>query len=166
MAQTSLGGTPVTLAGDVPAIGAQAPEFTLVNADLEEVTLADVAGKRVVLNIYPSIDTGVCAQSVRTFNELATKLDNTVVLGVSHDLPFALNRFCGAEGIENMQTLSAFRSSFGDDYGVTLQDSPMAGLLARAIVVLGTDGEVTYTQVVPEIRSEPDYDAVLAHLRS
>lgn len=164
MATTAFKGTPVSTVGDLPAKGTKAPAFELVGADLSPVTSEDVAGKRVVLNIFPSVDTGVCATSVRKFNELAAGLDNTAVVCVSADLPFAANRFCGAEGIENVSTGSTFRSSFGADYGTTLADGPMAGLNARSVVVLDTDGTVLYTELVPEITQEPDYDSAVAAL--
>src|SRR3954468_14804636 len=160
MATTFLGDTRVRTIGDLPAVGSPAPAYTLTGTDLrDDVTLP--SGKRVVLNIFPSVDTGVCAASVRRFNELAAGLDNTTVVCVSVDLPFALNRFCGAEGIENVVTASAFRDGFGDDYGVTLVDGPMAGLLARAVVVVGANGDVVYSELVPEIAQEPDYEAAV-----
>jgi len=162
MATTALGGNPVHTVGELPAVGAQAPAVELVGADFGTVTLPE--GKRTVLNIFPSIDTGVCAASVRKFNELATGLGDTAVLCVSQDLPPALGRFCGAEGIENVQVGSAFRSSFGDDYGVRMTDGKLEGLFARSIVVLDADGKVLYTQLVPEIATEPDYDAAIAAL--
>ncbi len=149
--------------GELPAVGSKAPAYELVGDGLSAVTSADVEG-RTVLNIFPSIDTGVCAASVRRFNELAASLDNTTVVCVSKDLPFAQGRFCGAEGIDKVTTGSAFRSSFGEDYGVTMADGPMAGLLARAVVVLDSDGTVIYNQLVPEITQEPDYDAAVAAL--
>ena len=161
MAQTALRGNPVNLVGDLPAVGATAPAFSLTADNLSELTPADFAGKSVVLNIFPSIDTAVCATSVRTFNERAAGLDGTVVLCVSADLPFAQKRFCGAEGIDNVKTASTFRSDFGEQYGVTLADGPMAGLLARAVVVLDPSGTVVHSQLVPEIAQEPDYDAAL-----
>lgn len=164
MAQTALQGTPVQLSGELPAAGSQAPAFELVAADLSVIDSARLAGGRVVLNIFPSIDTGVCAASVRRFNELAAGLENTTVLAVSRDLPFALGRFCGAEGIEGVTAASAFRSSFGDDYGVTMLDGPLAGLFARAVVVVGEDGAVRAAQLVPEIGQEPNYDAAMAAL--
>lgn len=145
-------------------VGQKAPGFETVNNDLGTVTSADFQGKRVVLNIFPSVDTGVCAASVRQFNQRAAGLENTTVVTVSQDLPFALGRFCGAEGIENVITTSAFRSSFGEDYGVRLTDSPLAGVLARAVVVVDVDGTVLHSQLVPEISTEPDYDAALAVL--
>ena len=165
MASVTLGGNPVHTNGDLPAIGSTAPEFSLVGGDLSEVSLADHAGKNVVLSIFPSIDTATCATSVRTFNEKAASLDNTVVLNVSADLPFAQSRFCGAEGIENVTTASTFRSSdFAEKYGVKLVDGPLQGLCARAIVVVGSDGNVKYTELVPEIAQEPDYDAAISSL--
>ena len=136
----------------------------MVSDGLSDLTSADLAGKRVVLNIFPSIDTGVCAASVRKFNELAAGLDNTVVLNVSQDLPFAQARFCGAEGIENARVGSGFRSEFGKDYGVLMTDGPMRGLLARSVVVTDESGKVIHSQLVPEIVEEPDYDAAVAAL--
>ena len=165
MATTALKGNPVNTSGDLPATGTTAPSFELVGADLSVLSSSDLSGKRVVLNIFPSVDTGVCAASVRKFNELAAGLDNTEVVCVSADLPFAAGRFCGAEGIENVRTGSTFRSSFGTDYGTTLADGPMAGLNARAVVVVDTDGTVLYNQLVPEITEEPDYDAAIAALK-
>jgi thiol peroxidase len=164
MATTAFEGNPVHSVGELPAQGSTAPAFELVGNDLSPVTSADHAGKRVVLNIFPSLDTGVCAMSVRRFNELAAGLENTVVLCVSNDLPFAQARFCGAEGIENVVVASGFRSTFGDDYGVRMTDGPLEGLLARSVVVLDPSGQVTYTQLVPEITTEPDYDAAVAAL--
>jgi len=164
MVTTQFKGNTVTTAGELPAIGSQAPDFTLVSTDMSEISLSDYQGQWVLLNIFPSLDTGVCAASVREFNKRAADLDNTVVLNVSMDLPFAQARFCGAEGIDRAHTASAFRSNFGDDYGVRLEDSPMAGLLSRAVVVINPDGEVTYTQRVEEITTEPDYDDVVEHL--
>lgn len=161
MAQITLRGNPINTVGELPAVGSSAPAFTLTGGDLGAVSSDQLDGKAVVLNIFPSVDTPVCAASVRTFNERAAAGGATVVC-VSKDLPFAFARFCGAEGIENVTTASAFRSSFGEDYGVTLKDGPMAGLLARAIVVVGPDGKVTYTELVPEIAQEPNYDAALA----
>ena len=164
MATVTLGGNPFNTAGELPAVGSPAPDFTLVGSDLGEITLESLAGKQVILNIFPSIDTPTCATSVRTFNEKAAALDDTVVLCVSADLPFAAGRFCGAEGIDNVKTGSGFRSSFADDYGVTFTDGPLAGLMSRSVVVVGADGNVAYTQQVPETRDEPDYDAALAAL--
>ncbi len=161
MAQITLRGNPFNTVGELPAVGSAAPAFALTGVDLGAVTNEQFGGKPVVLNIFPSIDTPVCATSVRTFNERAAA-DGATVVNVSKDLPFAQKRFCGAEGIENVITASAFRDSFGDDYGIALADGPMAGLLARAIVVIGADGNVAYTELVPEIAQEPDYDAALA----
>ncbi len=164
MADITFRGTPVTTSGELPAVGSDAPTFELVGSDLAAVSSADYAGRRVVLNIFPSIDTGVCAASVRRFNELAAGMDNTTVVGVSKDLPFAHGRFCEAEGIENLVTGSAFRSDFGEQFGVTMNDGPLAGLLARSVVVVDEDGKVVYTEMVPEIGQEPDYDAALEAL--
>jgi thiol peroxidase len=164
MAQITFKGTPINTIGDLPVKGSTAPDFTLVKQDLSETSLADYKGKTLVLNIFPSIDTGVCATSVRKFNEKAAGLTNTVVLCVSMDLPFAQSRFCGAEGIQNVITASAFRSNFGDHYGVTIADGPLTGLLSRAVVVIDA-GKVIYTEQVPEIAQEPDYDAALAALK-
>lgn len=164
MATTALGGTPAQTIGELPAVGSPAPPYTLTNGDLKDVTEADTAGSRVVLSIFPSVGTGVCAASVRKFNELAVGLDNTVVLCVSNDLPFALAGFCGAEGLERVSVASAFRSDFGETYGVTLLDGAFRGLLARSVVVVDEDGQVIHSQLVPEIGQEPDYDAALAAL--
>lgn len=163
MAQITLKGNPVHTAGELPAVGAPAPDFTLTGTDLGAVTSAQFSGKPLLLNIFPSVDTPVCAASVRKFNERAAAQGLSVVC-VSKDLPFALSRFCGAEGIENVTSASAFRDSFGEDYGITITDGPMAGLLGRAVVVVGADGTVAYTQLVGEIAEEPDYDAALAAL--
>ncbi|BBX61649.1 putative thiol peroxidase [Mycobacterium saskatchewanense] len=154
-------GNPIKTVGELPSVGSTAPSFNLTGGDLGPVSSDQFSGKPVVLNIFPSVDTPVCATSVRKFNERAAGGGVSVVC-VSKDLPFAFSRFCGAEGIENVKTASAFRDSFGEDYGVTIADGPMAGLLARAIVVIGADGKVTYTELVPEIAQEPDYDAALA----
>lgn len=164
MATTAFQGDPVSTNGSLPETGSKAPAFELVGTDLSSVTSADVAGKRVVLNIFPSVDTGVCAESVRRFNELAGTLDNTTVICASKDLPFALGRFCGAEGLDNVTSASAFRTDFGDDYGVRMTDGPLAGLLARSVVVLDENGVVLHSQLVPEIGQEPDYDAAVAAL--
>lgn len=164
MAEVTLGGNPVHTSGDLPEVGGSAPSFALVGSDLGEVTESDFEGKNLILNIFPSIDTPTCATSVRTFNERAADLDNTAVLCVSADLPFAHGRFCGAEGIENVSTASTFRSSFGSDFGLSLTDGPLAGVLARAVVVVGADGTVKHTELVPEIAQEPDYDAALGAL--
>lgn len=164
MARVTLRGNPFSTNGELPDVGSPAPAFSLVGRDLGEVTNDSVSGKKVVLNIFPSIDTPTCASSVRAFNQKAGGRDGTVVLCVSEDLPFAASRFCGAEGIENVMTGSAFRGSFAEDYGVQLQDGPLAGLTARSVVVLDAEGNVTYTQLVSEIADEPDYDAALAAL--
>jgi thiol peroxidase len=164
MATTTFRGAPVHTAGDLPALGGTAPAYTLAGADLTDFSSDAHAGSRVVLNIFPSIETGVCSASVRRFNELAAGLEKTKVVCVSADLPFTLAKFCGAEGIENVIVGSSFRSSFGTDYGVTLTEGPWAGLLARAVVVLDADGTVLHTQVVPDIGQEPDYDAAVAAL--
>jgi thiol peroxidase len=160
MAEITFRGNPLHTVGELPAVGAQAPAFSLAGADLGSVTNDDFAGSPVVLNIFPSIDTPTCATSVRTFNQRASE-DGVNVLCVSMDLPFAQSRFCGAEGIENVKTASAFRSSFGDDYGVTLTDGPVAGLFARSVVVLDPAGKVAYTELVPDVGNEPNYDAAL-----
>lgn len=164
MATINLTSTPVTTSGELPLVGTKAPAFELVGIDLGSITLDQFAGRRVVLNIFPSLDTRVCAMSVRTFNKRAAGLDNTVVLSVSKDLPFAHERFCAAEGIENVVSASAFRSSFGEDYGVTMINGRLQGLLARSVVVLDTDATVLYTQLVAETGMEPDYDAAIAAL--
>lgn len=164
MAEVTLGGNPVHTSGDLPEVGSAAPSFTLTGADLGDVSASGFEGKNLVLNIFPSVDTPTCATSVRTFNERAADLDNTAVLCVSADLPFAQGRFCGAEGIENVSTASSFRSSFGSDFGVDLTDGPLQGVLARAVVVVGADGTVKHTELVSEIANEPDYDAALGAL--
>jgi thiol peroxidase len=167
MAQISLQGNPINTAGKLPAVNTQAPSFTLTKTDLSECTLHDHAGKTVVLNIFPSIDTAVCAASVRRFNKEAGELDNSVVLCVSADLPFAHQRFCEGEGLKNVIPLSCFRSpDFGKDYGVTITSPPLSGLLSRAIVVIDPTGKIAYTEQVPEITQEPDYGKALAFLKS
>jgi thiol peroxidase len=165
MATITRRGVPTQTNGDVPAPGSEVPGFRLVDADLKDVSLHDYAGKRKVLNIFPSIDTPTCAMSVRKFNEKAAGLKDTVVLCISADLPFAQKRFCGAEGIGNVVTLSLMRGrNFGRDYGVLIEDGPLAGLTARAVVVLGTDNKVLHSELVPEIAQEPDYEAALKAL--
>ncbi|MDK4534995.1 thiol peroxidase [Kingella kingae] len=164
MAQVTFKGTPVEIQGTLPQVGQTAPDFTLTATDLSDKTLADFAGKRKILNIFPSIDTGVCATSVRKFNEYAANLNNTVVLCIAADLPFAFARFCGAEGIENVVSLSSFRSTFGADYGVNLAGSPLRGLTTRAVVVLDENNQVLHAELVAEIGQEPNYDAALAVL--
>ncbi len=164
MAQITLKGNPVQTIGDLPTVGSMAPPFNLTQADLSETTLKAFAGRKVVLNIFPSIDTSVCAASVRRFNQAAAQGD-TAVLCISADLPFALSRFCGAEGLKQVTVLSAFRApDFGQAYGVTITTGPLRGLLARAVVIVDADGKVVYTEQVPEIAQEPDYSAALAAL--
>jgi thiol peroxidase len=160
MATVTLRGNPIQTNGELPSVGSSAPSFSLVGSDLAEVSEAKFAGKKVVLNIFPSIDTPTCATSVRTFNEKAAGTD-AVVLCVSEDLPFAQNRFCGSEGIENVMTASSFRSDFGAAYGLEMTDGPLKGLLARAVVVLDETGTVIHSELVPEIAQEPDYSAAL-----
>ena len=165
MAKITLKGNPINTIGELPTIGALAPNFELIKTDLSTATLADYKGKKVVLNIFPSIDTGTCATSVRSFNKLAASLTNTVVLCISRDLPFAQNRFCGAEGIENVVMLSDFNTGqFAKDYGLQFTDGPLAGLTSRSIVVLNAEGKVTYTEQVSETVNEPNYDKALAVL--
>ena len=165
MANITLKGNAISTVGSLPQVGDQLKDFTLVSSDLSEKKLADYQGKKVVLNIFPSIDTGVCAASVRHFNQDVAALDNTVVLNVSKDLPFALSRFCAAEGINNVETLSDFRGDFGSDYGVTIADSPMKGLLSRAVVIADESGKVIYTEQVPEIVQDPNFEAALAAVK-
>jgi thioredoxin-dependent peroxiredoxin len=163
MATVTLKGQPIHTIGELPAMGSRAPDFKLVTGDLKDVSLADFKGKRKVLNIVPSLDTAVCAASARKFNERAGSLPNTVVLVVSSDLPFASKRFCTAEGLANVVPLSLMRSrDFAKTYGVLLTDGPLAGICARAVVVLDEGDQVVYRQLVPEIGQEPDYDAALA----
>ena len=165
MATLSMKGNPVHTTGNLPAVGSKAPNFSLTKQDLSDVTLEAYAGKRIVYNIFPSLDTGVCATSVRKFNELASSLPHTVVLNVSQDLPFAQKRFCAAEGINNVEILSAFRSNFGKDYGATIQDSGLKGLLSRAVIVTDADHNVLYTEQVNELSHEPNYNAAIAALK-
>ncbi|AUY25361.1 thiol peroxidase [Mixta calida] len=167
MSQTvNFQGNPVSVAGQLPQAGEKAKAFTLVAKNLSDVSLSDYAGKRKVLNIFPSIDTGVCAASVRKFNQLAGEMKNAVVLCISADLPFAQSRFCGSDGLSNVVTLSTLRgSNFKDDYGVAIVDGPLQGLTARAVVVLDENDTVIYSQLVDEITTEPDYDAALAALK-
>ena len=165
MATVNLGGNPVNTIGNLPTIGEKAPNFTLKNTDLKEVSLADFAGSKLVLNIFPSVDTATCATSVRKFNEMASNLTNTKVLCISRDLPFAQKRFCGAEGIENVVNLSDFvDANFGNSYGVLLTDSALKGLHARAIVVVDENGIVKHTELVSEIANEPNYESALNSL--
>ena len=166
MAQVTLAGNPVNIAGAFPNIGQKALDFRLVNKELKDVSLKDFAGKRKVLNIVPSLDTPTCAKSTRYFNEQASKLNNTVVLVISADLPFAQSRFCGAEGLNNVITLSTMRGAeFMKNYGVAITDSPLGGVTARAVVVLDANDKVLYTELVPEIKNEPNYNAALAALK-
>lgn len=165
MAQITDGGNPTETIGTLPAVGSTAKSFTLVKNDLSETSLQDYAGKNVVLNIFPSIDTPVCANSTRRFNEELNKLSNTVILCVSVDLPYANKRFCGAENLTNVTTLSAFRApEFGKDYGVTITTGPRRGMLSRAIVIIDRQGKVSYTEQVPEIKQDPNFAAALKHL--
>ncbi len=165
MAQITLKGTPVNTIGQLPEIGSQAKDFQLVKTDLSTSSLSDYKGTKLVLNIFPSVDTGTCAASVRKFNEKASSLANTKVLSISRDLPFAQNRFCGAEGLENVVNLSDFKdASFGNAYGLTITDGPLAGLHSRVVVVLDENGVVKYTEQVQEIVDEPNYEAALASL--
>ena len=164
MAETKLRGNPVHTVGELPKVGTPAPSFTLAKTDLTDLTNGELAGQRVVLNIFHSLDTGTCAASVRRFNELASGLDNTSVVCVSADLPFALGRFCGAEGLDKVIPASTFRSDFGTAYGVQLADSKIAGLMARSVVVFDEHGTVTYSKLCPELSEEPDYDAAIAAL--
>ena len=162
MGTTKFKGQPVKVAGEFIKVGEKAPDFELVKADLSTLSLKDLKGKKVILNIFPSIDTGVCATSVRKFNQLAANLKDTIVLAISKDLPFASGRFCSVEGIENVIPLSDFRKTdFDKNYGVLIEDGPLAGLLARSIVVIDPDGKVIYTEMVPEITEEPNYEKAL-----
>ena len=163
MASITLGGAPTNTIGELPAVGSKAPDFTLSGADLSSKSLADFSGSNLILNIFPSVDTGVCATSVRTFNKTAASLENTKVLCISRDLPFAQARFCGAEGIENVVMLSDFANgSFGKDYGVEISDGAFSNLHSRAIVVVNGEGTVMYTEQVPEVGQEPNYEAAVA----
>ena len=163
MSKITLKGNPINTVGQLPGVGKKAPAFNLVAHDLSDCKLADFAGKTVILSIFPSCDTGVCAKSIRKFNETAGQLEETVVVNVSMDLPFAQKRFCDSEGLNNVKNLSGFRSAnFGSDYGVTMTDGPLSGLYCRAIVVVNGEGTVIHTELVPEIVQEPNYDAVLS----
>lgn len=165
MASITLGGNPIHTNGELPAVGSKAPNFELLKTDLSKATLADFKGSKLVLNIFPSIDTGTCATSVRTFNADASQLTNTKVLCISRDLPFAQKRFCGAEGLDNVINLSDFNTgSFGKDYGLEISDGPLAGLHSRVVIVLDENGTVVYTEQVGEIANEPNYAAALATL--
>lgn len=165
MAQITIQGNPINTSGSLPKVGEAAKDFQLVKNDLSSASLNDYKGQKVVLNIFPSVDTGICAQSVREFNKKAADLNNTKVLCISRDLPFAQARFCGAEGIKNVETLSDFATGdFGKNYGLDIVDGVFANLHSRAVVVLDEQGVVTYTEQVPEIAQEPNYDAVLKAL--
>jgi len=166
MATITFKGSNITTVGELPKVGEQAPDFKLTNDSLQDVSMKDFAGKRLVLNIFPSIDTGICALSAKHFNGAASELDNTVVMNVSKDLPFAQKRFCGAEGLENVKNASEFKNhGFSSNYHVIMNDGPLAGLFSRAVVILDEAGKVIYTEQVPEIVQEPDYDAALATLK-
>lgn len=166
MAQITFKGNAINTVGNLPAVGTTAPDFKLTNSDLSEKSLSDYKGKNVVLNIFPSVDTGVCAQSVRTFNKEVSAVDNTIVLCISKDLPFAMNRFCAAEGLQNVETLSDFKNNdFTNAYGVQMTDGPLNGLLSRAVVVINPEGKVVYNEQVPEITQEPDYNNAINALK-
>ncbi|MFC1725396.1 thiol peroxidase [candidate division KSB1 bacterium] len=166
MAEIKLGGNPISTNGDLPVVGAFALDFKLTNTDLADMSLKDFTGKRIVLNIFPSLDTSVCAASVRRFNSEAEKLENTVVLCISRDLPFAHKRFCTAEGLENVISLSELRQlDFGEKYGVRIIDGLLAGLLARSVVIFDENGRVIYSELVPEIKQEPDYKKAINALK-
>lgn len=165
MSQVTFKGSPVNTNGELPNIGEQAPDFSLTSGDLSQKSLKDFKGKRIILNIFPSVDTGTCAASVRAFNEIASTLPNSVVLCISRDLPFAQSRFCAGEGLENVITLSEYKdSSFSDAYGVRFSDGPLEGLLSRAVVVLDETGKVIYHEQVAETADEPNYEAALGTL--
>ena len=161
MANIALHGNPVTTISDLPEVGLTIRDFALVNDKLDIKTADDYRGKKKIFSIFPSVDTGVCAAAARKFNEAAANLDNTVVINVSKDLPFALGRFCAAEGLDNVETLSDFRGTFGDDYGVAIADGPMKGLLSRAVIVTDENDKIVYTEQVAEITDEPNYEAAL-----
>lgn len=162
MAQITLKGSPIHTVGELPPVGSPAPAFVLCGSDLSDVSLADFSGKTVVLNIFPSLDTSVCQASARRFNEIASSVSGVTVLNISLDLPFAQARFCGGEGLDHVVNLSAFRNpAFGKDYGVTILDGPIAGLLSRAVVLIDPTGKIVHTEQVPEIANEPEYETVL-----
>lgn len=165
MAKITLGGNPVETVGNLPKVGNDAPNFNLINTDLSEKTLADYKGSKVVLNIFPSVDTGTCATSVRTFNKKASEVENTKIICISRDLPFAMSRFCGAEGIDNLDMLSDFKTGeFGHDYGLAFKNGPFETLHSRCIVILDENGKVIYTEQVEEVADEPNYEAALSAL--
>lgn len=165
MADITFKGNPANTVGSLPEVGSELKDFKLVSTDLSEKSLSDYKGKKVILSIFPSIDTGVCQAAARRFNEAASALDNTVVINISRDLPFALNRFCASEGLDKVENLSDFRGSFGEDYGVTLSNSPLQGLLSRAVIVADENGKIVHAEQVPEITQEPDYDAALSAVK-
>ncbi len=165
MANITLKGQPVETVGNLPSVGSDAPDFELTKTDLGEFRLADAKGKTLILNIFPSVDTPTCATSVRQFNQQAASMDNVIVLCVSADLPFAIKRFCGAEGIDNVETASSFRSDFGTAYGATITTGPLRGLLSRAVIVVDSGGKVVYQEQVGEIADEPNYDAAIAAIK-
>ncbi|NSW95279.1 MAG: thiol peroxidase [Bacteroidales bacterium] len=165
MARITFKGNPVNTSGELPLKGTFAQDFTLVKSDLSNLSLSELKGKKILINIFPSLDTSVCATSVRKFNQLASEKPDVIILAVSKDLPFAHNRFCSTEGIKNVITLSGFRDTgFGKAYGIEMTDGPLKGLYARSVVIVDENGKVIYTQLVPEIAQEPDYDSALAHL--
>ncbi|MBW2937806.1 thiol peroxidase [Aureisphaera sp. CAU 1614] len=166
MAVITFGGKPTKTSGELPKVGSKAPDFRLSSLDLSSKKLKDYSGKKVIMNIFPSVGTGVCATSVRKFNEKASSLDNTVVLCISRDLPFAQKEFCAVQGLENVEMLSDYRDqSFGNNYGVNMLENAFEGLLARSIIVLDENGKVIYNELVPEIGQEPNYDAALKALQ-
>ena len=166
MAQITLDGNPCNTSGNIPAVGSKAPSFALINDDLTPFSSSELEGKRVILSVFPSVETGICSMSVRTFNVEASSLNNTIVACVSRDLPFAMKRFCGAEGLEDIKMLSDFRTgAFGRDFGLEILDGGFAGLLSRCVLVLNENGNVIYTEQVPEIGQEPDYEAALTAAR-
>jgi thiol peroxidase len=163
MATITLGGNPIHTSGELPKVGSKAPDFELVKTDLSKARLSDFAGSKVILNIYPSVDTGTCATSTRTFNAKASEMENTKVLCIARDLPFAFKRFCGAEGLDNVICLSDFNTgNFGKNYGLEMTDGALAGLHSRVVIVLDENGVIQYTEQVPEIANEPNYEAALA----
>lgn len=165
MAKITLGGNPIETIGELPAVGSEAPNFTLTNSDLKDHSLSDFRGKKVVLNIFPSVDTNVCATSVRQFNKELSEREGVQVLNISRDLPFATKRFCGAEGLDGVEVLSEYKNhAFGDAYQLTIKDGAFGGLLSRAVVVVDEEGKVAYTEQVPEIGQEPNYAAAIAAL--
>lgn len=165
MAKITLAGNPINTIGELPKVGEIAKDFTLVAEDLSEKSLSDFKGKKVVLNLFPSIDTGVCAASARKFNEEASTLENTVIINISKDLPFALSRFCVSEGLKNTINLSDFRENFSKNYGAEIIDGPLKGLISRAVIILDETGKILYTEQVSEIKQEPNYQAALAVLK-